>query len=171
MPRRVTKEMRLRYQEMLTQQDRAKRKKARLSQVRVFKRQYVANLLGITRRDTYQLFPVEQTAGGDIAEGALLDYLNRNRVASPYELLGEELAVLVRDTDAAKEGAIIVNGKPASLRYIRGLCRRKHNPPPHFRIGANRVRFYPGALGWWASQINSGTYVNQRRYHYGDQAM
>lgn len=133
--------------------------------VKLLTRKLVGELLRIDRAETYDLFPAEEGVAGKIPEGAVLRFLNDNKVACPDELTS--LARLETDAEVARSGVVTIDGRPASLRRLRGMCRWKHNPVPHFRIGAHRVRFYPGAVAWWASLIGSGVYVDRRIYHFG----
>lgn len=135
-----------------------------MTRIHLLSRKRVAQLLDLpSSQKTYELFPAD-TWGNDIPERELVSWLNERRGGGMPELAMTMLPQLVSDRRLAREGAVLRDGKPASVRKLRSICKRALFPCPHFQLSERRFAFTPDAVEWWASQIRSGTYVNQRRY-------
>ena len=101
-----------------------------------------------------------------ISEREVVSKLNACRVSLPrWE--GEGLPEVESVGDVVRRQVVTINGRPATTRQIQAMCRRIHNPIPHFRIGAATFLFPVGAVDWWLSLIGSGMYVSKRKYQYG----
>lgn len=111
---------------------------------------------------TYALFPAYAAIGGSIPTAAVVGLLNQCGVGMPSV---HEIPRLVTEDELAE--GVEYDGEPMTVQRVRSLCRRRVYPIPHYRITRNTLRFTPGVLDWWRSFLNTGVYVDWRRYSIG----
>ena len=130
----------------------------------ILSRRKVKELLGLRSMSMVDfLFPKSTIATPrGIPEAVVVRFLNDHGVGMPKV---DYIPGLVTEADIAKD--VTLDGEPVTVADIRRWCGRKGYPIPHYRISRSIRRFTPGVLDWWHSYINSGVYVDRRRYSIG----
>lgn len=109
------------------------------------------------------LFPKSSIATPrGIPESVVVRFLNEHGVGMPRV---DYIPGLVDEKTVAD--GVTMDGEPVTVKDIRRWCSRHGYPLPHYRLSRNYRRFTPGVVEWWKSYINSGVYIDFRKYTIG----